>query len=89
MVHETAKATATKSGNKATTMYIHLKRLLVSFVGRKTYCVWSQPHQRREREREKKTIAEDNHLVSATVNCHPFNSFMFVPSEITHSEGFN
>lgn len=62
-----------------------MKRSLVSFVGRKAYCMESTLSQKRRAE--KKPIAEDNHLVSATVNCHPFNSFMFVPSEITHSWG--
>lgn len=52
----------------------------------KHIAVWSQPYHR-SAEPKKKPIAEDNHLVSATVNCHPFNSFMFVPSEITHLRG--
>lgn len=58
----------------------------MSFVVRKTYCMESTPSHK---HRGKNSITEDNHLVSATVNCHPFNSFMFVPSEITHLEGFN
>lgn len=68
--------------------------LVVSFVGRKTYCMKSTPSERhnttiRQKIKQQHYIAEDNHLVTVTVNCHPFNSLMFVPSEITHSGGFN
>lgn len=37
--------------------------------------------------KKNKIIKGENHLVLATVNCHPFNSFIFVPSEITQSRG--
>lgn len=56
----------------------------MSFVGGKIYCEEPTPSETATKNNNR---AEDNHLVSATVNCHPFNSFMFVPSEITHSKG--